>query len=616
MSSQVTPVHAILTTACGLRQAIPLIVALCFPWESGAQDNPPTLTAQQREELAHDIERAWRSYHVGIVEAQETVLRNVNAFRRDRPKKEVSFHHEVTYQSDGTRYRSRTDLELYNLTTNQKHRRQQRIGFDGVTHYHQQGDRIVLGESGSLGTHRLPQLFWSIYGEYLAQGVRSGALRFGGTSRILERDCILLEQTTEAGQVVSKTWLAKQCGYLPVRHQRFTGDRVHWQQDLSNLVQAENGVWYPKQIEKRDEIQSASLTITRFEQPTVWSPDTFQLTLPAGIAVQDYRRGMVYRNDPWWPELKQAMRDQFGWPAANLSAIRELQSYLAEGSEGSDAAPLQVQRWLNAEPVELRPGKTTLLYFTTGSPISPNPAWTSCLRELDKRFRTRGLEVVQISPADSDPATLQARAREMNVPWPIAIDQPHPQWQSGSPEGGRYGKTYASYRLRSYTSIVLVDSRGKIRTVQPDTLGKVLSEAFPVDQGMALPEVDSRFLSPPDGMELVLRDQWETWRKNVPQTASVRGQLRDSLGPITELAMQGRPRLELAGSLYTTLSTVILPHQDQVYRFETDTEGRYHLSGIPKGIYEISFQIPGQEREKRRIIVPANDSQVTYDIQL
>jgi thiol-disulfide isomerase/thioredoxin len=131
---------------------------------------------------------------------------------------------------------------------------------------------------------------------------------------------------------------------------------------------------------------------------------------------------------------------------------------------GKPAPPWQVSQWFNSPPLTMDGlrGKVVFVRWFTAPDCPFCSASAPALRELDEKYRARGLVVVGMyhhkREEPLDPADVAGWAKQYGYDFPVAIDD---GW-----------KTLNSYWLsghtRDFTSVsFLVDRHGVIRRVHP-----------------------------------------------------------------------------------------------------------------------------------------------------
>ena len=168
--------------------------------------------------------------------------------------------------------------------------------------------------------------------------------------------------------------------------------------------------------------------------------------------------------------MGKLLHERFDWPKADLSPLKEMQTYGEPKSVGRPAPPLDASHWINAGPLDwtkLR-GKVVLIDFTA---LGVRQKIIPGLRKLVEAYGPAGLEVISIfSPRDT-PDDVRQFVRELQVSHPVAIDRPHE---------GEYGSTRAAFGMKSEVSSFLVDRVGIVHAV---TRGRLIDESRPPAPG-------------------------------------------------------------------------------------------------------------------------------------
>ena len=139
-------------------------------------------------------------------------------------------------------------------------------------------------------------------------------------------------------------------------------------------------------------------------------------------------------------------------------------SLYGEGQEliGRSAPPLELQRWINSPPLEMKDlrGKVVLFrWWTEGCPFCA--ATAPALNKLQAKYGGQGLQVIGIyhpkPPGDWDIGKVKRAAQEKNFAFPVALDG---DWTTL--------KRWWLSQERGFTSVsFLVDRGGVIRYVHP-----------------------------------------------------------------------------------------------------------------------------------------------------
>ncbi|HUJ20108.1 MAG TPA: redoxin family protein [Bryobacteraceae bacterium] len=130
---------------------------------------------------------------------------------------------------------------------------------------------------------------------------------------------------------------------------------------------------------------------------------------------------------------------------------------------GLPAPALQLRYWVNAPPLDVQTlrGKVVLIrWWTDGCPFCE--ATAPALRELDRRYASRGLQVIGIyhpkPPGDWSVAHMRAATLHKQFTFPVALDADWTALQRWWPDLEQRGWTSVSFVL---------DKKGIIRYVHP-----------------------------------------------------------------------------------------------------------------------------------------------------
>ena len=161
------------------------------------------------------------------------------------------------------------------------------------------------------------------------------------------------------------------------------------------------------------------------------------------------------------------MKLVFATLAATVLGVISL-SAAADLNRGDDrlgvAAPaLALKNWLHSQPVEMEAlrGKVVLLrWWTEGCPYCA--ATAPALRELDRKYGNRGLEVIGIfhpkPPGDWNIGRMRVASERLGFTFPVALDADWTALRRWWPDLEKRGWTSVSF---------VVDKKGIIRYVHP-----------------------------------------------------------------------------------------------------------------------------------------------------
>lgn len=568
-----------------------------------AAENDADLPATTPQQIGQHIATSIVEYQTGYLTATFLDSRNTNLFRADAEPIIVRFPGRFLFASDGRRWRA----ELASMQTRVGERtltpREWSAGYDGERHYWaEEPDGFVLSELKGLEGIALPEFYWSSHGSGFANSLASGEWELKPTTVVEGYRCYVLHREKQFSyRQRQELIISPRQEYLPVSYRVFQNDKLSMSYELSDLQQTPSGRWFPRRVRKRSPAlsQDFDARVTDFEPEREFTADFFAATPPLGVGVRDYREGIVYRNDPWWKELREAVKPSFNWPPPDVSRLDNMGSYSDPAIEGKEAPALTVARWLQFAPdgpINFQ-GRVTLLHFSGGSLLNPNPGYSVALKAMLEAYEEAGLRIIGIHTHKEDVSDDIRTLRELRLPWPVAVDE------QGSES--TFGRTFAAYQLRTYSSQVLVDHLGKVHLVQPGQLLKTVQELLAESGAEKLPTfpVDARGMQRDVEREMVRN--WQRLRVGALRRAVIRGRVVQDGEGLAEVEIKGQLQLETSSPL-TTLGTTI--HRGENVATMTQADGRFEIDGLCKGVYKLTFRLAGKAREERRLVLPSSRS--------
>lgn len=620
-----------------LRLLTTLIVAALWLHESSpisarAAEQPdaplPEITAKQ---LAANMREAIDRYTATYLEAEFAEERNVRAVTGDgRGEPEiVKWSGSIRYANDGRRWRAELKSKWISFTAGQPggqprarlSPRHEMAGFDGERHFTSDhlGGWIFGQENLELARQGPADLFWismwprelllatlvdprtSVVGQELRGGFR----------------CYVAEIATPDGKWRQKIVISPRQSQLAVRVEQFLGETLAWSHELNDLKPNESGLWYLGRIvldsrTVNDQGISApdtrrEIRVTRFDAERSFADDYFQFRPPYGVPVCDYTTGKSWFNDPWWPDVAPVLA-KHDWPQPDLTPLAELASQPVPELEGQPAPAVTAARWINSQPIEWKQlkGQVTVVHFFSGRLVEP--ARLAALRRMHELYFAAGLEIVAIAVSTERPERVEQLATELDLRFPIAID---------APAENTAGKTFRSFRLNTTPATLLVDPDGKLHYVDRGKLVTMIQSLLKEAGAEDLPPLDVQ--NRPYIPQHAVRDIAEVWREMVrcaPATGVISGRVTDGHAALAPVEAVGKLRL-LILSTPSPKQTVTTPfNAENDFRAASNADGTYRLTGLPKGIYEVTFAAPGKARVSRQVIIKPDLSPESLDIVL
>ncbi len=354
-----------------------------------------------------------------------------------------------------------------------------------------------------------------------------------------------------------------------------------------------------------------TMKVVGYDPDRTIPPGDFSVRVPYGATVEDYRTGFAYVNDPWWPEvqamLKERFADWFEWPIVDMSPLWQLapsQAFLPGmpdgGVVGKGAPALRADLWINSDPLDWArlKGKVTLVKFwaldrKTWS-LDSDGKQHAALRKLYELFHPAGFEIIAIHENTDDPEAVRQFARELRLPYPIAID---------SMAEGKDRTMSASFNDgNAYHQAFLVDAAGKVHAI-PD--GKLVETLVDL-----MKKAGTRDVSP-DMVDEYRLPQEALWHihNTLPRRA------RDAHGNLNLAGMvktpEGRPIADIQVRATLRVEVLVTPsrgnqfHVDDPtpYTTRTGRDGRFEIAGLSKGKYKLEVIAPGKAAVEQWVVI-------------
>ncbi len=527
-------------------------------WPKAEPDPKPAAKSEERadeidfknltpERIAKEVEAAMGRFSRVRYAANFTETRNANSYLKEGVLP-VSGTGKWEFVTDGRRWRAKQEGFTVNLGEAGAIPTQNTSGFDGEEFYQRERGQFVLGEDPRTNDLLKPRtVFWrgARTVEWFLAALKSWNARIDREVTIDGKKRVVIlsepgrpkpgEEPKEGSQDTRWQYeitLSPAQSWLPLKTIVRRNGKLYAEESIGKLAQTAAGVWYPEAISQKQHFQpdpliSRTIEITRLELAPAFSSRAFQYALPIGEDIVDYSSGRTWHHDPWWPEMEPWLLSKLDWPRPALHVLGDMKSHVSENTDGQTAPPIYAEKWLgkkpNAWPRE--DGKIRVLAFIGGWAIDPTPRWNAALRELEKRYGGDGLEVIGIATATADPELVERAYRVLKPGFPWAIDS------KNEGEGNAFGRTFDAYHLRHYAGVLLVDSHGKISTLESVSVPKG-SPLSPLEFAIrrALGKDVANYQPPADRLSdediKQIDAEWKRRRNAVEGRGKITGQIR------------------------------------------------------------------------------------------
>ena len=629
---------------------VSLVATLGFHSSQSLAEDPQqpqtneSLTASQSPPAEVDIEdQAVPLTPASIADAMEESMKNyasvdmsgdqltVEAENFDASSNEVDG--TFRYQSDGARFHAN---QVGSTPTRGSWNR---IGFNGKVHYHGRG-LLRLGEEQSGGqTLAATTLFFSLDGSQtdIPRRLRYEDAKIVDETVIEGIKCLVIESSYGSGSRQVWTYrmtVAPDHSYLPLKLTTSLNGVVTAQKTLSQ-VEKIGDVWIARTITSEKTHKSETfpsettktrrIRITEFSAKPEFDEAVFDPPIEPGTNVMDYRVGYGWHEGPWWSELKPWLQKKYGWPRPDLFELHSMSHPLLNCPlEGRLAPPIDPAEWLTSEPGDWdRPErKLTLLYFYRGRLFSPTPKWAGAIKELHRRYRKYGFEVIGIAPAPNSPEVTRQTAEELNLGFPVGIDRK---------SGNRNGKTFTSYGFPFYYfGLFFVDHEGLVQSVKQGEPSRVTvdGEEFKISHIEAkvidllkkagVENVEPQVL-PADIFDIKTHNEvlakWQSLRAEAPKDANVHGRVTFNGVPVAGATIKLQPTMTIMSS-NTGAGFMLFPDRAATITVPTNPDGGYEIKNLTKGEYKFTCSAKGMKNQDRTILIGADLPKVNVDVAI
>lgn len=504
-------------------------------------------------------------------------------------------------------------------------------GYDGKDYWHVDGGTLYIGEKQHAIHKFAPtEVFWNVGGS--PSWLLSILSKHQPEITSIEMDdqpCWRIVSTVRDRHydiIVSPTH-----AWLPLSTTIKIGDKIHTRETLSSLKTTSDGIWYPSLIELKRPgaifgARQSRIRVTEFT--TSPSASDFGFEIAVDQQVVDYGRGLVWENDPWWPDLDQFLHEQVGFPRKNPACFHSLRTAAMNRERDGKAAPeLRVRKWLNlggnvTKPVQWaeRPeGTTTVLYFFSGSAFSPSSRKIHGLRSLKRHYPDAPVQLIGITAADASEEEVRRTIETLHIDFPVAIDKEN---EPNIPNSSGYGQCHTAFGV--HAGVVLVDPAQKVQFIHSDSikaftnLGR-FGTTNPPEPVKPLPDYrTSREESDR------IKQRWLQLVKDAPANGTISGKVVFVQGAATD-RFEDDPGGEDIGTLVEIRLTPELHvntyngwgavesfvDRNRVQQLQTDITGEFEFTGLSKGRYELVIAPAfGLAKTTKEFIVPSGESNV------
>ena len=460
---------------------VAMAVMVVVPLTANDRDAAAELTPAK---IAEQVEAMMRRM-VGVEYAATTLeTKNTNLGFTDKEPIPVSGKGSFRFISDGERWLA--DEHGFTISFGQPDLIPQHSesGFDGDQYFRWNERKLTLGENDHANTRLEPRnVFWNggRSADWLLSAIKSFNARIERREMIGGHECVVLVSEPgkpKPGETIDATFqppnwrfeitFSPKQSWLPLKTEIQLDGKRFASERLENLAQTPEAIWYPQTIRFQAFIEATTMAkqtrITSFRLRDKFDAAEFRRAtpLPIGVDIVDYRRGRVWHNDPWWPDLAPWLAEKFAWPSRYRSELDSLKSNADKKIHGQPAPPIEASEWLNGNPGAWdRAGrKLTILFFFGGDAIHPTPQWLAGLKGLHDRYAAAGLDVVCVASSQTDAAIVRRTVKSLDVRFPVAIDSKHTDNKS-------WGRTSSAFGMTAYSGVLLIDAAGQVIFVDP-----------------------------------------------------------------------------------------------------------------------------------------------------
>ncbi len=587
------------------------------------QDVEPKAWTQ--EALADGVEKAMRAFDQVEFAADVKERRDANAFRPNQPQVMAEGEGGFRFVTDGVRWLIDERSFTTRAGSSEINPRHTVAGFNGDYHFDWDDRAFTIGVEESGKTRLGPQnVFWHAARspEFLIRFLRRDESKVVGSQKVDGQ----LEVTVEGSWIDSvgpwnmRCTIAPERGFLVLNCSIKYKGQLDGEFNATDLAMTESKVWYPQHVVVRrfqgaDLYREREVQVTKLEVPGGIRDALYEVAIPAGVDVVDFRHGYAWHKDPWWEDLSPMLREKFDWPRADLRALSDVASHMDASMEGKPAPPIQGKVWLNGKPGDWdRPSrKLTVVYFFGGRSIMPHPRWVASLRELARRYKPLGVDFVGVATSSSTPDMTVRSIKELKIEFPVAVDR--------ASDGG-FGQTFQAYKLDHYACVVLVDSEGMLRFVKRERHElepgqNALEQVIKTELGKLNIEVPEKSIPErlTDDLIKQVSADWKVRRGLDEGQSTISGMVTSGDKPVANASVRLMPRLQLLYS-NTPGGWHVIEDRQNVMDVFSDEQGKYSAAGLRKGRYQLTFSHGGMGRVTRDVFLATDDARQELNVTL
>ncbi|MDB5389094.1 MAG: blaR1 8 [Planctomycetaceae bacterium] len=589
----------------------------------------------EREQLARQLISAMTTaaneFSVGRMHIDFENLTDSRIYSGKSGNQLVKTMGNIDWLSDGKRWRIDYDGQLPQSGTSNLNPDQWSTGFDGERHFYweRSSQRLNIGSTKGHSSQYTPRdLFWnptnggldSVLNTLSRPETKIVPAKFEGL------DGYRAEYSgSNGGSWRWSAFICPQRGHLALQLQSFSDDRLAWECKLSDLVEVQPQVWYPKTIHrtsfswrggsKRGIAWQHDFKVTKFRQgpDEPIQPKEFSVQAPFGTDVVNLADGIAYQNDVWWKELAPLLQQKFQWPQMPLDRLDLLNSSVLTqesgkvapglgGIELTDVDPTQVKQtqlvWLNSKPLTWNQlaGKVTLVVFWSHQDERGMEV-LAALKRLHHTYASHGLQIIAVHFPER-PEIVKSLVDEFQLPYSVAVDY----------DNSLNGTLYNHFGVRGLPAGIFVDQQRQLKPITnayelPEQLVRLLAAA-----GAKNPPLIKLRENISGEFHKDIQSVWLDAVSKAPKTASIVGKVVDGRNqPLANVQIQALLALHLMNGLNG--SHLVLPDFKGKQTVQTDANGLFALPNLVKGQYGLEITAPGKAIRKQEIALSEGEAQ-------
>jgi Carboxypeptidase regulatory-like domain/AhpC/TSA family len=545
----------------------------------------------------------------------------------------VNFRGRARFEGDGTRWRVEYDsMTPASYGETRLYPDRWTAGFDGARHYHLVPNAYLrFGEPALSGRRWSPRsVFWE-KGHELVRTLEqpgSGQTSIAITQTVIDgMSCYVVEIKAPNGQG-TEAYISPRQGYLTIAQKWTTHGKTHSSRSLLGVHQTVPGIWAPERIDDenyavRDDGDSRlekhrRILVVEFQPGRILPESAFRAEIRFGIDLIDRAAGSCFRNDPWWPEIGAMLREQFGWPPQDFSPLAGLYSDSVRDLDGQPAPPLRIATWLNTKPIDLPAlkGKVILIEFgDVGNPFEPQ--FTAALRALYLAYHPLGLEIISIHAPEEDAKEVRNFAQDYRLPYPVAIDDGPP---------GTSGVTARAFAIHDRICAYLIDHEGNIHPVRKrHAVGdQIIETIVSLLKKSGAGDVKPVSLEQPHLTDKAFEAADHLFQTKVKEaldagpSGKIAGRIVDENGKsIAGATAHAMLRFLIMDSTSSgAWRNTVYRGPDARFVARSGADGRFELSGLCKGTYDLTVESPGRAWAKRTVFLTPDVKAASVELVL